>query len=475
MVVESETPEIHAARKTSLELLLGEHLGDCVGPCQPICPANMDIPQMIRHIAEGRMAEAVAVVKERIPIPAILGRICPELCEKGCRRGQVDAPVAIKLLKRYVGDWDLASATPYKPECAAPTGKHVAIIGAGPAGISAAYYLRIDGHAVSIFDERERVGGMLRYGVPQDMLPHEVIDAEFANIVATGIEIHQGTHVGRDVNMDDLRRDFDAVIVAAGQISPEVADELGLPATEKGPQVDRQTMMSPTAGVFVAGATFAPSKHAVRSVASGRRVAICVTQYLAGGEIMPPEPLYTVRMGRLSPAEVAEFSEGASTDARVMPAGFEPSQRSEKPGFTAEEAAIAAQRCLQCDCAALHTCRLRTWAMKYGANPNAYRGERKHYTRETGHPQLVYEAGKCISCGLCVQIAQDAGEHAGLSFIGRGFDVRVGVPFDDPLETGLTKVASECAAACPTAALTWVGENGAPGEHTDKIKPMTDI
>lgn len=113
--------------------------------------------------------------------------------------------------------------------------------------------------------------------------------------------------------------------------------------------------------------------------------------------------------------------------------------------------------------------------MTYGASPNAYRGERKSYTRETGHPQLVYEAGKCISCGLCVQIAQDAGEQLGLSFIGRGFDVSIDVPFGESLAAGLRKVARECAAACPTAALTWTGDDESPGEQTDKIEPVAGM
>ncbi|HJN14525.1 MAG TPA: FAD-dependent oxidoreductase, partial [Armatimonadota bacterium] len=180
MRVESESDEVRAARRTALELLLGDHLGDCLGPCHTVCPAQMDIPAMIRLIAAGKLDEAVAVVKERIPLPAVLGRICPEICERGCRRKDVDSPVAIRLLKQRVGDHDIASADPHVPECRPSTGKRVAIIGAGPAGLSAAYYLARDGHACTIIDEREQPGGMLRYGVLEVELPHGVIDAEVA-------------------------------------------------------------------------------------------------------------------------------------------------------------------------------------------------------------------------------------------------------------------------------------------------------
>jgi ferredoxin len=108
MSVESETPDIRAARKTALELLLADHAGDCRAPCQNVCPARMDIPTMIRQINDGALHEALLTVKQHIALPAVLGRICPELCEKGCRRGQIDSPVSICRLKRYVADVDLA-------------------------------------------------------------------------------------------------------------------------------------------------------------------------------------------------------------------------------------------------------------------------------------------------------------------------------------------------------------------------------
>ena len=217
MVVESETDQVRKARRMALELLLGDHLGDCLGPCQVACPAHMDIPTMIRQIADGRLADAIATVKEHIPLPAALGRICPELCEKACRRGAHDAPLAIRLLKRHVADVDLASDRPYTPICAPASGKRVAVIGAGPAGLSAAYYLLRDGHEVAVLDEREQPGGMLRYGVSEERLPRGVLDAEIGLIEQLGAQFCPARRVGTDVSLEELRQEFDAVLLAIGE------------------------------------------------------------------------------------------------------------------------------------------------------------------------------------------------------------------------------------------------------------------
>lgn len=464
MEVESETEQVKTARRTALELLLGDHLGDCVGPCQAICPAHMDIPTMIRLIAEGRTEEAVATVKQHIPIPAVLGRICPELCEKGCRRGDLDSPIAIRLLKRHVGDYDIAADKPYVPECRPLTGKKVAIIGAGPAGLSAAYYLLQAGHACTVFDDREQPGGMLRYGVPEQALPRKVLDAEIHSIVRLGLELRPGKRVGRDIDIEDLSREFDAVLVASGEMSEETSGGLGLLMAAKGLQADRSTQMTATPGIFVAGSALSPSRHAVRAVSSGRAAACAIAQYLAGEPISGTDRPYTVRMGRLNEQEMATFSAGTPAYDRLVPAA------GEAIGFSDEQARAEAQRCLHCECPGLHDCKLRKWAMLYQASPTRYRGQRRTFQRETTHPGLIYEPGKCIACGLCIQIAENARERLGLTFVGRGFDVVVSVPFGEPLAAGLEKVARECAEACPTAALALRAASA--GEDTDEIEPV---
>ena len=142
MAVANDTDEVREARRTAIELLLSDHVGDCVAPCHGLCPAQMEIPLMLAQIAAGNLRGAIATIKRDIALPAVLGRICPAPCEKGCRRGTRDAPVAICLLKRHAADVDLASETPYLPERRAATGKHVAVVGAGPS-TPAKYLFRV--------------------------------------------------------------------------------------------------------------------------------------------------------------------------------------------------------------------------------------------------------------------------------------------------------------------------------------------
>lgn len=419
MVVECDTDEVHAARRMALELLLGDHVGDCVGPCVTGCPAHMDIPAMIGHIAAGRFREAIAVVKEHIALPAVLGRICPAPCEKVCRRSSVDSPVSICLLKRFAADIDLASDDPYMPPCKPATGKRVAIIGAGPAGLAAAYYLLQEGIACTIYDDHTAPGGMLRYGVPMARLPHDVLDAEIGLIERLGAKFELGVAV----NAADLRQHYDAVLLAVGKIDQERA---AMP------------------GVFAVGSAVKHSQLAVRAVAEGRTAARAILHYLFHTPIRVHDKPFTVRIGRLVEGEIDILADGASREKRVEPA---------RDGFSPDEAELEARRCLHCECGKLSGCKLRDYAIEYHAYPTKYRGERERVSRESSHPAVIYEPGKCISCGICIEIAAEAKEPLGFTFIGRGFTVTTSVPFDEPLSEGLRKVAEQCAKACPTAAL----------------------
>ena len=160
MKIITDDPEVREARRMALELLLSDHLGDCQAPCQITCPAHMNIPLMNRLLMEGKTNEALQVVVQDIPFPAVLGRICPAPCEGACRRKSVDEPVSICLLKRFTGDHgiypEVSKELKMIPE------KKIAIIGAGPAGLSAAYYLSQSGYFCEIFDKNELPGGMLR-------------------------------------------------------------------------------------------------------------------------------------------------------------------------------------------------------------------------------------------------------------------------------------------------------------------------
>ena len=167
-------------------------------------------------IANGEYEAAIELVKDKIPLPASLGRVCPHPCEEKCRRGLIDEPVSIQWLKRFAADQDLMSEEAFIPECDDPTGKRVAVIGGGPMGLSAAYFLRQMGHDVTVFESMPKAGGMLRYGIPEYRLPKEVLDDEILTIEKMGVEIITDTKIGVDIPFETVRDDFDAVLLGIG-------------------------------------------------------------------------------------------------------------------------------------------------------------------------------------------------------------------------------------------------------------------
>ncbi len=215
MVVNTESERVVQSRKIALELLMSAHDGDCVAPCQLNCPARTDCQGYVGLIANGEFDAALKLIKNKIALPASIGRVCPHPCEKGCRRTNVDEPINIAQLKAFAADMDLNGDT-YVPEIAAPTGKKVSIIGGGPAGLTAAYYLAVMGHSVTVYDMMDKMGGMLRYGIPQYRLPKEVLDKEIAVIEKTGVKMVNGKKLGVDFTIESLKAESDAVIVAVG-------------------------------------------------------------------------------------------------------------------------------------------------------------------------------------------------------------------------------------------------------------------
>jgi len=450
MVVESETEEVHQVRRSALELLLSDHLGDCIAPCQFGCPAEMDIPLMLRQIAAGEFAAALRTVKRDIALPAVLGRICSAPCEKACRRRPADGPVAICLLKRFVADVDLGREQErFLPEREPATGKRVAILGAGPAGLSAAYYLQQRGHACAVFDEKETPGGRLHTEATEQELPRNVLAQEIAAVAALGAELRMNTRVGGSDEFAKLREEYDAVLVACGATANDQAAAWGLDAGGRGVAVDRATYRTTVENVFAAGNAIRTKGMVIRSLADGKEAAAAVDQFLRGEKITGADKPFSTRIGRLDEPELVQYLVGAS-DA---PPG-EPSQGL-AAGFTAAEAQAQAARCMHCDCLRQNDCRLRHWSAVYRADPRRYKSERRRVELYRQPSGVVYEPGKCIDCGLCIEIARAAEEPLGLSFVGRGFNVRVGVPFDESLDEALKKSAAECVAACPTAALAW--------------------
>lgn len=215
MVVNTESKRVVQSRKIAMELLMSAHDGDCVAPCQLNCPARTDCQGYVGLIANGEYEAALKLIKNKVSLPASIGRVCPHPCETACRRGKVDEAINIAQLKAFAADMDLNSDS-YLPEKNAPTGKKIAIIGGGPAGLTAAYRLAISGHEVTVYDMMEKMGGMLRYGIPQYRLPKEVLDKEITIIEKLGVKMINGVKLGKDFTVASLKAQNDAVIVAVG-------------------------------------------------------------------------------------------------------------------------------------------------------------------------------------------------------------------------------------------------------------------
>mgnify|MGYP005834070717 CR=1 FL=1 len=449
MRVDTRSEEVRRARKTALELLLGDHAGDCLAPCQTICPAQMDIPTMLRRIAAGDFAEAAATVKEKIALPGVLARICPKPCEKGCRRAASGGAVSVCLLKGAAADFDLARASPREPERRPPAGRRVAVVGSGPAGLAAAYYLGLWGYEVEVFEAETEPGGGLSHPVGEGRLPRAVLDAEIDAVRRLGVRFRLGTRVGEDISLEELRSEFDAVFLAPGPLDAEGLARLGVSGTAGRFPANPRTFETPLERVFAGGGILRRGRLAVRSVAEGRAAAVSIDQALRGLPVAGPEEPFANRLRDLGVDELVELASLAAPGPRIEPA------RGPVEGFSPEEARAEAARCLGCDCRKLADCRLRAYAAEYGADPSRFRGERRQVEIVRLGGGIVFEAGKCISCGLCIQIAERGGERLGLAFVGRGFRMRVAVPFGRSFAEGLEKTAAACVEACPTGALSW--------------------
>ncbi len=441
MVVESETDEVHQLRKASLELLLSDHAGDCYAPCQTACPAKLDIPAMLRLIQDGNEAEAIKVVKETIPLPAVLGRVCPKPCEKGCRRKEIDAPVAICSMKRHVGDTDLAQDEFYRPPLEKPSGKRVVVIGAGPSGLSAAYYLTRLGHHVSLYGQKKKPGGRLRT-ISEDVLPSDVLDAELRTILKLPIDYYPDELIdwASPGALDEILNSFAAVLLCTGPCDSETLQHSGLETQNGKPVLGHGTFSTSKPGVFATG-TIVRSATAmiVRSVADGREAAESIDRFLRNGKPIPSPSTFAVKLGKLDRKEIDVLAE--TSQPEQVPSG---------------EAAKESARCLHCDCRGREKCQLLKHSETYQAELKRFadgEGERRSLEiRRSGN--IVFEPGKCIKCGLCVFVTRRAAEKTGLAFLGRGFDVRIGVPFDEPLSEALELCAAEAVRVCPTAALS---------------------
>ena len=216
MVVTTNSDELFHIRRTNLEMILSDHNAYCQPPCQIDCPTHIDIPGYLELIAKGSMKEAARLVMEVLPFPYILGLTCPAPCQKACRRALVEEEIAICRMHGHAAETCLLDPpVPYVKD--PPTGKKVAIVGAGPAGLTCAYYLALKGHYCKVFDQQPQPGGMLRYGIPEYRLQKDMMDREIDHVWQLGVDFQANVRLGKDFTIDDLfAQGFDAVYLAIG-------------------------------------------------------------------------------------------------------------------------------------------------------------------------------------------------------------------------------------------------------------------
>jgi len=434
MAVVTDSDQVVEARKAAVELLLSDHLGECLAPCQLACPATWDIPGFMEALTAGDVAAATTIARTGLVLPAVLGHICTAPCHKACRRNDRDETVAIGDLHRWVGEHaPAASPDSSRRSLLAKTEgakeRRIAIVGAGPAGLAAAYALALAGHSCTVLDSNAAPGGSLRV-LGEAELPPAALAADLGAIEATGIEFRMNTRVGSDLPLTQLQTGFDAVVLATGETPPDTSD-------------------AAAPGVFLAGARNGTSGLAVRVVADGLAAAAAVERFLTGDDSPDQPKPVNIRYGPLTDEEQDLLWARASNDA---------GQAGEVTD--AASAAGEAARCLICGCVDNDLCKLRQSATELGARQNRHVGERRRLDRDDSHPRVTYEPHKCILCGACVAKA-DASDDASLTYVGRGFAARISAPYEGRMADALGADGACFADLCPTSAFARKRTEGA--------------
>ncbi len=467
-----------ARRKVAEDLPLASVLGMiCAGYCERVCHRrNLDAPVSIGDIHAGLAADM--------------------------------APAA-RATETVAGERDAAAeaGSTALPEA------DVAIVGGGAAGLVAAWELSRLGFSCVVLEARSQFGGALRQVEAMGRLPSGMLDRELGTLLSGGVEVRLGWQLvsgaqrsqgseprleqkleqgqGGQVSLADLRQRYRSVILALGSLADDpalrglLASE-GLSLNARGVQVDRRTLSTGLPGVFAAGAMTGGGRNLALYVGQGRRAAAAAAAMLqmseasagadsgligapAAGDLAERAAALShlataeespSRLTRLTDDDVSNLASAADSGGRISPLreAWDGSTNAEGRADHREllgEADLLreARRCLQCSCEKLLDCRLRHLVLMYGGRGGRYNGTRRGVARDGSHPLVVYDSGKCVQCGICVRIAQEHREVLGLTFIGRGFQVRTAGPFGASLDSALRQAARNCATACPTGAL----------------------
>lgn len=442
MIIETETPLVCDARQKAFELLFSEHLGDCEAPCTLTCPGGINIPLMIRQMKEGDFTAAGDSLLASNPFPGTTGKICSAPCERGCRRNKEDHGLAIKKLEYLGGSHSLSLNLIGHMEDA--TGKLSAVIGEGVSALSTAWFLTLRGHKVVLFSAKEDFQELIPEGSSEDV--RETFSREVKRIFSAGVNLR----VGFPDSMEELKKSFDAVVCF---FSDQQCSSYGIiPADGK----KHNSFETDIPGVFLFDDRIKEPNKLIKEVFEGRKAAFSVDLYLKGENPEPYAKPFNSRFGPLKEGDLTEFMNGTSSEG--------PLDLRDNSGSA--EVKREADRCMRCDCLSLSDCKLRAYGDLFNVSRGKYsRGARKPFTRE--EDSIIFEEGKCIKCGICVRIARENQEPNGPAFLGRGFDLCIGLPQKMSHLEGMGKGARESVKNCPTGALRFSGRDRKGGGENE--------
>ncbi len=374
-----------------LERCRGEGPANCVGRC----PLHVDARGYVQLTREGRFREALQLVRERLPFPGVLGYVCAHPCELHCKRIDEDEAVRVRDIKRFLAEWETGEPQ-HVIDCEPDRGQRVAVVGAGPAGLLAAYDLRRKGFGVTVFEREQEIGGCLVAKIPAWRLPRSVVERDLSVVAALGIEVRTGVEVGRDITLDELRRDYAAVLLLVGFAGACVMMRRGAEGTT--PRgllaVDPLTCETPMAGVFAGGDAVSGPATVIYSLALGRRAAESVDRFLSGRDLradreqlLPDRLLWTLEVTE------EERKRRERTPMMLVPAN---------PPLTEEEALEEAARCLDCECGlCVKDCE---FLAKYCSSPKDIA---RRIMAGLEVPETVKMAYSCNVCSLCAAVCPE--------------------------------------------------------------------